>query len=80
MDHGVVSGGRGYMVAAGLGVCVASCRQTFQTKPDTSAARGRLCGRDAGVRQVLRLRSRGSAVFYIPAVRPAPAGVVSAVA
>lgn len=48
-DHWIVSGGRGCMAAAGLGVCVAPCLQTFQTKPDTSAARGRLCGHDAGV-------------------------------
>ena len=67
MAHGVVSGGRGYTAAAGLGVCVAPCLQTFQTKPDTSAARGRLCGRVAGVRQMPWLRVQGRIMFRIPA-------------
>ena len=70
MAHGVVSGGRGYTAAAGLGVCVAPCLQTFQTKPDTGAARSWLCGRDAGVWQVPWLWARGGMTIYVSAARP----------
>ena len=69
-DHWIVSGGRGCTAAAGLGVCVAPCLQTFQTKPDTSAARGRLCGRGVGVRQGPQLWARGGMTFYVSAARP----------
>ena len=78
MAHGVVSGGRGYTAAAGLGVCVAPCLQTFQTKPDTGAARSWLCGRDAGVWQVPWLWARGGMTIYVSAARPViDVGVVS---
>lgn len=79
-DHRVVSGGRGYTAALGLGVC-APCLQTIQTKPDTGVARSWLCGRGAGVWQMPWLRAQGDIAVCVSAARPVWAvidvGVVS---